>query len=260
MSTSFSAGDPAMRPFLAHLASLSSAVIMPHFSDPDLKIELKADQTPVTYADRKAEEVLRAAISRAFPDHGIIGEEFGSDRPDAEYTWVLDPIDGTKTFTAGSPHFGTLICLRRHGMPVWGALHLPALGRLFVGNNETAWCNDRTVRVRHTPRLADCTLLVTDPRTPPQLHSASGWQRLLDATGMYRSWGDCFGYALVAGGTADIMCDPIMNLWDIAALLPIVRGAGAAASAWDGSAPDAADSLVVSHPAHHATILSLLAG
>lgn len=245
-------------PFFQHLAHESAKIIMPLFANPDLQVEWKADDTPVTYADKKAEEVLRRLISDEFPSHGVIGEEFGEENPDAEFTWVLDPIDGTRTFTAGSPHFGTLIALRHRGEPIWGAIHLPAIRQLYVGNNEGAWCNNREVRVRETPALADCFLVYTDPKGPYDRHSLAGWHALVGATGQARSWGDCFGYTLLASGGVDIMCDPIMNLWDIAALLPVLRGAGAAVSDWQGLTPAGADSLIACHPRHHATVLHLL--
>lgn len=248
----------AMIPFLKHLASESARVIKPLFADPGLRVEWKSDDTPVTYADRKAEEVLRALISKEFPEHGIIGEEFANEREDAEYTWVLDPIDGTRSFTAGSPHFGTLICLQHQGQPLWGAIHICMLDQLYLGNNASAWCNDRAVRIRETPALGDCFLLTTDPKGCFERHDRAGWHNLLAATGQYRSWGDCFGYSLLAGGGADIMCDPILNYWDIAALLPVMRGAGVAVSDWKGADPIHGDSLVAAHPRHHARIIGLL--
>jgi len=247
-----------MIPFLRHLAHESAQVIKPHFANPNLKVEWKADHTPVTYADRKAEEVLRELIAREFPDHGLIGEEFENTDEQAEYTWVLDPIDGTRSFAAGSPHFGTLICLRHRGEPIWGAIHICVLNQLFLGNNQTAWCNDREIRVRETSNLKDCFLLTTDPKGAFDRHSAEGWNALVAQTGQYRSWGDCFGYSLVAGGGADIMCDPILSLWDIAALLPVMRGAGAVITDWQGNDPVRGDSLVVAHPQHHGQIIQLL--
>lgn len=250
--------DRDIIPFLEHLALKSGRVINENFNRPDLQIEWKEDDTPVTYADRKAEEILREEIEKAFPDHGIIGEEFPNVREDAEFNWVLDPIDGTRAYAAGSPHFGTLICLRQGNLPLWSAIHLSAIGQLYIGNNKSAWCNNHPIAVRETAELKDCFLLTTDPRTPPQIQSADGWHSLLGATGQYRSWGDCFGYALVASGRADIMCDPELKIWDLAPLLPVLRGAGAAVSDWQGNAAGESDSLVVCHPRHQAKIIFLL--
>jgi myo-inositol-1(or 4)-monophosphatase len=245
-------------PFLKQLAGESAAIINPLFIDPGLQVEWKADHTPVTEADRRAEEILRRRIGERFPDHGIIGEEFGSVNPSAEFTWVLDPIDGTRSFAAGCPLFGTLICLRRHRRPIWGAIHLPAIGRLYIGDNDHCWCNDRLTTLRRPPGLNGCLLLTTDPRSPAGRHDPRGWESLVAATGQYRSWGDCFGYTLLASGGADIMADPVLNLWDVAALLPVLRGAGAAVSDWHGGPPDEAESLVAAHPEIHPEVLRLL--
>lgn len=245
-------------PFLKHLAGESARVIKPLFASPDLRVEWKSDRTPVTYADRKAEEVLRQLIAKEFPGHGIIGEELADAQSDAEYTWVLDPIDGTRSFAAGSPHFGTLICLQHHGRPIWGAIHICMLDQLYLGNNDSAWCNDRAIQLRDAPALEDCFLVTTDPKGCFDRHSLAGWNALVAATGQYRSWGDCFGYTLLASGGADIMCDPILNLWDIAALLPVMRGVGAAITNWQGGDPIGGDSLVAAHPRHHARIIELL--
>ena len=245
-------------PFIKHLAYDSAKVINPLFANPDLKVEWKEDDTPVTYADRKAEEIMREQISMEYPDHGIIGEEFGVTNPDAEYTWVLDPIDGTRSFAAGSPHFGTLICLRHKGQPVWGAIHLSALGKLYIGNNETCLCNDRPVALRRPLALDKCFLLTTDPKSPGQYHSAAGWDALVKSTDQYRSWGDCFGYTVLISGGADIMTDPILNLWDIAALLPVLRGAGAATSDWNGNEPTGDKGLVACHPDLHQQVIRIL--
>lgn len=250
--------DPAIIPFLKKLAFESARVINPLFANPDLEIEWKEDATPVTYADRRAEEIMRELIREAFPGHGIIGEEYGEFNPGAEYTWVLDPIDGTRSFAAGSPHFGTLVCLRRNGSPIWGAIHIPALGKLYIGNNSLCLCNDRLITLPKPPPLEDCFLLTTDPKSPPRHHSPGGWNALLEATDQYRSWGDCFGYTLLLTGGAHIMTDPIMNLWDIAALLPVLRGAGATASDWHGQEPVGESGLVACHPDIHAEVIRIL--
>lgn len=250
--------DPAIIPFLKHLAFESAKVINPLYANPDLEVEWKEDETPVTYADRKAEEVMRELIAARYPHHGIIGEEYGEENSDAEYTWVLDPIDGTRSFAAGSPHFGTLICLRKDRQPIWGAIHIPATGKLYVGNNEFCLCNDQPVSVRKPPSLDKCFLLTTDPKSPPVHHSKAGWDALVSATGQYRSWGDCFGYTLLISGGADIMTDPIMNLWDIAALVPVLRGAGAAATDWHGNDPDGNNGMVACHPDIHEQVIRIL--
>ncbi len=156
------------------------------------------------------------------------------------------------------PLFGTLIALRKGTTCIWGAIHLPALGLLYMGDNAHVWGDDRELKVRDTPALKDCTLLFTEFTRPAREKSGPGWDQLVKSVGISRGWGDCYGYTVVANGGADIMTDPIMNLWDIAALLPVIRGAGAAVTDWHGQEPDVGSSLVVSHPRHHARILEML--
>jgi myo-inositol-1(or 4)-monophosphatase len=252
--------DPSIIPFLKQLAFESAKVINPLFANPGLEVEWKEDDTPVTYADRKAEEIMRGLIKSKFPDHGIIGEEYGSENPDAEYTWILDPVDGTRSFAAGSPLFGTLVCLQHRGIPIWGAIHVSSMGKLYIGNNATCWCNDRPMLIPEPPALNKCFLVTTDPKSPGQYHSQAGWDRLLAATDQYRSWGDCFGYTLLISGGAHIMTDPILNLWDIAALIPVLKGAGAAISDWYGKPPSGESGLVACHPEIHGQVIELLNG
>ena len=223
-------------------------------------MDFKADDSPVTYADKKAEQLMRELIETTYPYHGIIGEEFEDSQPDAEFTWVLDPIDGTRAFAAGSPHFGTLICLCKNKLPIWGAIHISSIGRLYIGNNETCWCNDLPIQIPEPPSMNQTFLLTTDPKTPAQYHNPKGWSALLDATDQFRSWGDCFGYTLLLSGAAHIMTDPILNLWDIAALLPVLKGAGATATDWEGNAPTGEKGLVAAHPKIHGDVIRILKG
>jgi histidinol phosphatase-like enzyme (inositol monophosphatase family) len=247
-----------LRHFLEHLAKASAEVICPWFFNTDLKIEFKADATPVTEADTSAEQRLRECIRERFPDHGIIGEEYPEENPGAPFNWVLDPIDGTKAFAAGSPHFGTLICLREGEQPIWSAIHLPVLNRLYIGNTTEAWLNGSSLRMPPPPSLDKCLLLCTDAKDPSEGHSKAGWQRLLHSTGDCRSWGDCFGYTLLASGTAHIMTDPILSIWDLAALIPVITGAGGTLSAWDGSPAATASSCVAAHPQIHSKVIDIL--
>jgi histidinol phosphatase-like enzyme (inositol monophosphatase family) len=248
------------RAFLTELAELSGAFIRPYFANPELSVELKADQSPVTAADRGAEELLRTAIGKRFPDHGIIGEEFGNDRADAEWVWVLDPIDGTKSFMSACPLFGTLIALMHQGEPVLGAIHQPILRQLMVGDGASTTLNGRPVRVRPTASLSDATVLTSDTLNLPRYQNGPACERLFQRTRMLRTWGDCYGYLLVAGGWADIMLDPIMNPWDIQALIPVVRGAGGVITDWKGGNPVSANSIVAANPALHPQVLAILNG
>jgi histidinol phosphatase-like enzyme (inositol monophosphatase family) len=246
------------RAFLLELANASGDFIRPLFASHDVAIEIKADQTPVTAADRGAEELMRAMIAKRFPNHGVLGEEFGSDRADAEFVWVLDPIDGTKSFATACPLFGTLIALLHRGQPVLGCIHQPILRQLVVGDGSTTTLNGKPVRLREPANLASATLLVTDTLDVPQHQDPEGWEDLCNRVRMVRTWGDCYGYLLVATGWADIMCDPIMNPWDIAALVPVIRGAGGVITDWQGREPMGAESILAAHPKLHAEVLRTL--
>jgi len=251
------------RAFLIELAELSGDFVRPFFANPDLAVELKADLSPVTLADRGAEELMRQLIRQRFPGHGIIGEEFGTEQGDAEFTWVLDPVDGTKSFITACPLFGTLIALQHRGAPVLGAIHLPILRQLLIGDGRTAVLNPgrdggRTVRVRTCPRLEDATLLTSDPLNPAKYRNGPAFETLARRARLVRTWGDCYGYFLVATGHADIMCDPIMSPWDIAALVPVIRGAGGIITDWHGGDPIRGNSLLATGPELHAEALQAL--
>ncbi len=214
------------RAFMIELAERSGDFIRPFFGRADVKVELKADLSPVTAADRGAEDLMRGLIRKKFPGHGIVGEESGAERPDAEFVWVLDPIDGTQSFTAAVPLFGTLIGLIHQGQPVLGCIHQPILKQLLVGDNRSASLNGKPASVRPSRRLEDATLLTSDPVAVATRPECRGFRSLMEKAGLSRTWGDCYGYMLVATGWADVMYDPLMNLWDIAALVPVIRGAG----------------------------------
>jgi myo-inositol-1(or 4)-monophosphatase len=222
--------------FLAELTAASGPILRRHFWNPALAVEQKSDQTPVTEADRGAEEAMRQLINARFPAHGIVAEELGPERADAEWVWVLDPIDGTKSFIHGVPLFGTLIGLLHEGKPVLGAIHQPILDVLCVGDGQTSAAND----------LA-------------QLHSPEARQRLLNAAGLVRTWGDCFGYLLVATGRADIMGDGVAHkAWDVLPLVPIIRGAGGVITDWQGGEVGDQKSCIAANPRLHRMALDLL--
>ena len=246
------------RPFFAELATQSGDFIRPFFGSADLIVETKGDATPVTVADRGAEELMRRLIKAKFPTHGIIGEEMGSERSDAEFVWVLDPIDGTKSFITGVPLWGTLIALLHRGQPVLGAIHQPILKQLMIGDGSTTTLNGRPVRVRSTARIEDATFLTSDPFNPSKYQNGAAYTALRQRAKLVRTWGDCYGYLLVAAGLADVMCDPIMNPWDIAALVPVIRGAGGVITDWKGGAAYPAESTVAATPGLHAAVIKAL--
>jgi len=220
--------------FTQHLAQISAQVIKKHFRS-GYEVELKEDETPVTVADRQAEEVIRAAIMEAYPEHGIRGEEFPDHQIGAVYQWVLDPIDGTKNFVSGSYLFGTLIALLKDGKPIVGAINQPILDDFLVGNGKQAWLNGRPVQVKPCHQLADAILLTTEHWSTFEHQNGPAFEALSKKVKRYNTWGDCHGYYLVATGGADIMTDPILNEWDLMALIPIIEGAGGVITDWQGN-------------------------
>lgn len=199
--------------------------------------ELKSDQSPVTVADREAERRLRAMIEARFPDHAILGEEYGETRHGAQYRWILDPIDGTKTFVQGVPLYGVLIGLEREGVPVLGVCNLPAMNEM-VAAAQGLGCtlNGRRVTTSTVSDLGDAVMLATDVASFGEHGRDDVYYELEGATRFSRTWGDCYGHILVATGRAELMLDPVMNVWDCAALLPILQEAGGTFTDWDGNA------------------------
>ena len=197
-------------------------------------VERKADSTPLTVADREAERTLRDLVARYWPDHGVIGEEFGKTESKSQYTWVFDPIDGTKAFVAGVPIYANLVALLDGEQAVLGVLHFPALGEtVWAARGRGCFWNERRARVSTKDRLEDAVLLTSGLDAFGAKQAA--WERLVDATYIQRTWGDAYGYALVATGRAEIMADPIMELWDAAPLQVVMEEAGGHLTDWQGT-------------------------
>ena len=245
-------------PFVQTLAEKSAAVITPYFANARLEVELKQDESPVTHADRAAERVMRDLIAKQFPKHGIIGEEYGPENENAEFVWVVDPIDGTKSFASGCPLFGTLICLLQEGVPILGAIHQPVLGQFCFGDNHTTTLNSKKVAMRPTSQLDNASLLTTDIKNIFQHQDGANFEKLAEKVGMFRTWGDCYGYLLLATGWADIMIDPIMNPWDLLPLIPVIRGANGIITTWDGSNPVKGTSIVAANKLIHGRVIEML--
>lgn len=244
--------------FLQELANASAQFILPYFASPDLVVESKSDLTPVTAADKGAEKLMREMIMKRFPDHGILGEEFGAHNEGASYRWILDPVDGTKSFTANNAQFGTLIALLRDGVPVLGAINLPACSQLLLGDCQSATLNGRSIVAKEPGPLAEAIVVTTELDDPARVHGARGWEALRRATKRLYTWGDCYGYYLVATGGVQVACDALMNAWDILPLIPVMQGAGLAISGWHGETAHEADSCVCAHPRLHKQVLALL--
>jgi histidinol-phosphatase len=223
--------------FAQEIAWQAGKITLRHFQT-GISADRKADDSPVTLADRESEAYLRARIGASYPQHAILGEEEGlTGSDDAEYRWVLDPIDGTKTFIRGVPFYGVLIGLLRNNEPVAGVVNLPALGELISAADGMGcrW-NGRPCHVSTVSRLEEALLVGTVSSGYEPYGKAEAYSRLVGATGMQRTWGDCYGYMLVATGRAEICVDPVMNLWDAAPMLPILREAGGTYTDWLGNA------------------------
>ena len=226
----------AAAPYLelaGRLADASGDVIRRHFRNlPD--VSDKVDASPVTIADQQAEEVMRALLEIDCPDHGILGEEGENLRQDADYLWVLDPIDGTKNFASGSHQFGTLISLLMDGAPILGIINQPVLGERWFGLvGETTTFNGQPIKTRACSTLADAWMYSTNPA----MFQGSAERAFKSLSGCVKHalFGtDCIGFGLLAAGYTDIICEADMNPWDYMALIPIVEGAGGVISDWHG--------------------------
>ncbi|MFO1154157.1 MAG: histidinol-phosphatase [Rhodospirillales bacterium] len=217
----------------AAMADTVRPLVLPLFADA-VAFQKKADNTPVTAADRAAEAAMRRMIEAAWPDHGILGEEYGPDRSDASYVWVLDPIDGTKSFVTGKPLFGTLIALTRDGVPIVGVIDMPALGERWIGvADRPTTHNGKVVSVRACEAVADAWLYATSPQMF-EGGDVAAFERLRQRC--YAAvWGaDLYAYGLLARGRVDLVCEASLQPYDYCALAPVVVGAGGVMTDWDG--------------------------
>jgi len=215
-------------------------ITLEHFRRDDLEVQRKGDDSPVTAADREAEEHLRRRIAEAFPSDGIVGEELPERQGTSGYRWILDPIDGTKSFIHGVPLYGTLVAVEHDTQSVVGVILIPALGEcVYAAAGQGAWyvsgdASRRRAKVSECPRLADALFLTSEVRNFDQVGRRDAYDRLQAAARLTRTWGDCYGYLMVATGRAELMVDPVMNVWDAAALLPILEEAGGRFTDWQG--------------------------
>ena len=216
-------------------ARVAGGVAMRHYRS-NLVVESKADGSPVTIADREAEAEARAWIGARFPMDGIEGEELGVVRANARRRWIIDPIDGTKTFVRGVPLWGTLIAVVEGTQVLAGATFCPAVGEMVVAaRGEGAWWNGARCSVSKVDRLVRATVLTTGEQFRGDEARRLAWQRLSDRARVTRTWGDCYGYLLVATGRAEVMVDGAMSAWDAAAVQPIIEEAGGVFTDWSGA-------------------------
>ena len=252
--------------FVDQLAAVSGETIRPFFRTA-LGVENKSRSggfDPVTAADRTAEAAMRALIKQTFPEHGILGEEFDAERPDAEYVWVLDPIDGTKSFICGMPAWGTLIALTRRGEPIYGMMHQPFTREHFTGDGSAASyrgpAGDRTLRTRACAELKEAVLLTTSPllmREPDR----QCFGRVEGAVRLSRYGGDCYAYCMLAAGQVDLVIETELKPHDVLPLIPIIEGAGGIVSTWENGRPHGGGRIIAAGDRRvHAQAMELLKG
>jgi histidinol phosphatase-like enzyme (inositol monophosphatase family) len=221
---------------VADLARIAGDFAMSHYGK-TLTVDVKRDGSPVTVADRGAEERARAWIEKRFPEDGILGEEFGDVRPDAHRRWILDPIDGTKSFIRGVPLWGTLVAVTEGESVLAGCAYFPAVAETVAAAvGEGCFWNGARCSVSSTATITESTVTITDDRFEGRPERAMAWHRLASRAAVARTWGDCYGYLLLATGRADVMADDVAAPWDSAALYPIVTEAGGSFTDWSGTA------------------------
>jgi inositol-phosphate phosphatase/L-galactose 1-phosphate phosphatase/histidinol-phosphatase len=225
----------ALLTFAHRLADAAGAAIRPHFGQP-LTVDIKADASPVSVADRAAEAAMRAIIEQHYPDHGIYGEEAGEKKTANAYTWVLDPIDGTRAFIAGGKEWGTLIALCENGVPILGILDQPVTSERWVGmRGQPSTYQGTAIATRPCAALSAASISSTSRHyfTPPQ---AAAFVKLAEQCAEVTENGDCYAYGMLARGLRDMVVDAGLKPYDILALVPIIEGAGGKITAWDGAA------------------------
>jgi len=227
--------------FALAVSQEAARLILSYYLTPELVVDLKRDRSPVTAADRGAEELIRDRISQQYPGDGVFGEEFGETTGRNGVRWVLDPVDGTKAFIHGVPLFGTLIGLEADGELLAGVCRLPALNEVIYGGKELgAWwqigdTEPRRAKVSSIEKLDEAMVCTTSFNNWLKAGKQTAFDRINAAACETRGWSDCYGHALVITGRADVMLDPLLNPWDAAALVPILREAGGQFFDWTGS-------------------------
>jgi myo-inositol-1(or 4)-monophosphatase len=249
--------------FVDHLAAVSGETILPFFRTALAVDNKKAGGfDPVTAADRAAEQAMRALIRKNFPNHGILGEEYGSEHTEAEYVWVLDPIDGTKSFITGMVAWGTLIGLMRFGEPVFGMMNQPFTREKFSGDGGAARyrgpAGNRELRVRPCTAIGEAILSTTSPLLMNKADRAS-FARLEDRVRLSRYGGDCYAYCMLAAGLIDLVVETEIKPHDIVALIPVITGAGGIVTTWENGPAQAGGRIIIAGDAHiHEAALEIL--
>jgi histidinol phosphatase-like enzyme (inositol monophosphatase family) len=249
--------------FALRMADAARAAVMPHFRTHALVVDDKSDSSPVTAADRECEHTLRALIAREQPGHGVVGEEMAATRADAEWVWVIDPIDGTKSFVTGKPLFGTLIALLRRGRPVLGIIDHPAIDARYVGiEGRPTTRNGQPVRVRACAALKNAWLYATTPEMFRPGPEADAFVRLKKNVKHPVFGAECLAYGLLAEGFVDLVCEATMKPVDYLPLVAVVEGAGGVITDWRGRplGLDSSGQVLAAGDPRHAEALAILAG
>jgi len=222
--------------FAIETAHLAGRLTLGYFQT-GVRPDLKADDTPVTVADRKSEELIRARIEKQYPHHAIVGEEYGTtENEEASHRWFIDPIDGTRSFLRGVPLYAVLLGLEIEGTVEVGVAYFPALDEMIAAaSGEGCWWNGRRTRVSNVPRLEQAVIVFSDVATFSKYGRADAWERIKRTAYFRAGWGDAYGHSLVATGRAELMLDPIMNVWDCAPFPPILKEAGGYFGDWQGN-------------------------
>lgn len=246
--------------FAVQSAQLAGAFTLGYFNA-GTPHELKEDRSPVTVADRGAEERLRKRIEAAYPDHGILGEEYGETRPGARARWILDPIDGTVSFISGVPLYAVLVALEVDAEVVAGVIHLPALGEtVWAAKGQGCWWNGRRARVSDTTTLAQARLCTCGTKLMYDTGKAAPFERVRAASLLDRGWSDAYAYALLATGRCEVVMDPLMKIWDNAAPAICVREAGGRYGDWTGKDSHTAEEALATTAALHDEVLARIRG
>lgn len=252
------------------IAVAAGKLTLKHFRDEALKVIRKGDGSPLTIADQEAETFLRKEIQKAFPGDGIVGEEFGVTEGGSGFNWILDPIDGTKSFICGVPLYGTMVAVEKMDVSgvrqsVIGSVYLPGIDEgMFASTGQGAWHFKKDLpavraRVSSTGKIENAVLVTSEVETFGERNAADVYQRLADSVYFARTWGDVYGYLLVATGQVDVMIDPMLNVWDAAAVQPIIEEAGGRFSDWSGDGKIDTGDAIGSNGLFHDELLAIVA-
>ncbi|PLX35943.1 MAG: histidinol-phosphatase [Hyphomicrobiales bacterium] len=256
---------PDLIPLFHRLADASAEAILEHFRNLEsVDNKVAGAYDPVTEGDRAGERAIRAIINEVHPDHGILGEEYGAENLDADYVWVLDPVDGTRAFMCGLPIWGTLIGLTYKGKPIAGMMAQPFVGERFFSDGEVSRTigplGDRVLKTRSCERIEDAVLLSTDPVRHFQPEDKPHFDRVSSKVRLTRTGTDCYGYSMVAAGQADLVIEAGLQPYDVVALIPIIEAAGGVITTWEGEPADKGGRIVAAGcKTIHEAALALLA-